>query len=263
MSLDYDASLARESDDFLTAVLDADPMAPVPSCPDWNADDLLSHLANVQHFWAHVLRNRPASPRGYTEPDRPADRAGLEQHYRTASADLRAQLAAADDAEESWTWHDSIHTVGFIRRRQAHEALIHRVDAEQAAGRPSTIDPALAADGVVECIEWMYTGAPAWGSFTPTGERVALECNDVDVRPVIGLGRFTGTDPTSGEDRDEEDVELVSASASSDPADAVVRGTAADLDLWLWHRGPLDALTVTGDETVFGRLATILAHPIT
>lgn len=261
MTLDFDAHLVRESDAFIEAVLAADPDARVPGCPDWDADDLLWHLGEVQHFWAHVVRTRPAPPKDYADPERPADRAGLEAFYRAASADLRAQLAEAADEEEAWTWHDSIHTVGFIRRRQAHEALIHRVDAEQAAGVPSVLNPALASDGAVECVEWMYAGSPDWGTYTPTGERIALDVVDTGARPVIGLGRFSGTDPKSGEERDEEDLELVSAS-SSEPADVVVRGTAADLDLWLWHRGPLDPLAVTGDTAVFGRLSTILGQPV-
>ncbi len=261
MTLDYDAHLARESDAFLDAVLAAAPDARVPGCPDWSSDDLLAHLANAQHFWADILRTRPQPPDSYTEPERPPDRAALASFYRAASADLRSQLATAADEEPAWTWHDSIHTVGFIRRRQAHEALIHRVDAEQAAGRSSTLDPALAADGVVECIEWMYAGAPAWGVFTSNGERVALECTDLGVRPVVGLGRYTGTHPTSGTAREEADLELVSAS-SPEPVDVVVRGSAGDLDLWLWHRGPLDALSVTGDDAVFASLAAILRHPI-
>ena len=33
------------------------------------------------------------------------------------------------------------HTVGFIRRKQAHEALIHRIDAEVAAGNRTPMDP--------------------------------------------------------------------------------------------------------------------------
>ena len=38
--------------------------------------------------------------------------------------------------------------LGWVRRRQGHEALIHRVDAEQAAGLASSIDPGLAEDGI-------------------------------------------------------------------------------------------------------------------
>ena len=30
----------------------------MPSCPDWNADDLLWHLAEVQWFWATIVRER-------------------------------------------------------------------------------------------------------------------------------------------------------------------------------------------------------------
>ena len=53
-------------------------------------------------------------------------------------------LEAADPAEEAWNWSDD-HTVGFILRRQAHEALVHRVDAELAAGDRTDLDPLLAS----------------------------------------------------------------------------------------------------------------------
>lgn len=262
MTLDFDAHLATESDAFLEAVLAADPDARVPGCPDWTADDLLWHLGGqVQSFWAYVLRTRPNPPEDWSEAERPADRDGLVAAYRAASADLREQLAGIPDDEPVWTWHHSNHTVGFIRRRQAHEALIHRVDAEQAAGRLSSLDPALAADGVAECIDWMYAGAPDWGRFTPSGERVALECTDTEVRVLIGLGRFTGTEPESGTERDEPDVEFLGTD-STEPADAVVRGTAGDIDLWLWHRGPLETLDVSGDQAAFATLRTILGHPL-
>ena len=63
--------------------------------------------------------------------------------------ELARVLEAADPADEAWNWSDD-HTVGFILRRQAHEALIHRLDAEQAAGDVTELDPRLAADGVEE-----------------------------------------------------------------------------------------------------------------
>ena len=49
----------------MSALADCDLDARVPSCPDWNAADLLWHLgAEVQDFWAWVLEHRPDGPDG-------------------------------------------------------------------------------------------------------------------------------------------------------------------------------------------------------
>ncbi|MGM3262735.1 maleylpyruvate isomerase N-terminal domain-containing protein, partial [Klebsiella pneumoniae] len=81
-----------------------------------------------------------------------------------ASADLVAELRAADPAEPAWSW-SADRTVGFTVRRQAHEALVHRLDAEQAAGAVTALDPALAADGVHEALAVMFGAEPPFGSW--------------------------------------------------------------------------------------------------
>ena len=68
--------------------------------------------------------------------------------FDEASQALVAALREADPDDAAWTWSKD-QTVGFILRRQAHEALIHRLDAElTATGHFSELEPALAADGV-------------------------------------------------------------------------------------------------------------------
>ena len=57
--------------------------------------------------------------------------------------------------------------MGFVRRRQAHEALIHRIDAELTAGRRTPVDPLLGADGVDEALRVMYGGVPGVGQVHP------------------------------------------------------------------------------------------------
>ena len=47
--------------------------AQVPGCPDWTLADLVWHLAEVQHFWAWVVRTGAESPALYEEPARVAD----------------------------------------------------------------------------------------------------------------------------------------------------------------------------------------------
>lgn len=261
MPIDFDRHLAAESDRFLVAVLAARSGARVPACPDWDADDLLWHLGHVQAFWADILRNRPAAPDDdQDEPERPADRVGLVSFYEASTADLRTLLAEAADDEPAWTWHATEHTVGFIRRRQAHEALIHRVDAEQAAQSPTPLDPELAADGVLECLDWMYAGKPAWGTFTPGGGSVAVETTDTGDRFLVGLGRFAGHDPRS--DKDVDDVDIVVTRDADAPAEATIRGAAAALDLWLWHRRDAEGLTREGEQAPLAALDGIVAQAV-
>ena len=60
-------------------------------------------------------------------------------------------LAAASPQTSAWTWSRD-QRVGSIRRRQAHEALIDRVDAELTAGDRTPMDPDLRTDGVHEAL---------------------------------------------------------------------------------------------------------------
>ena len=69
-------ALRAESARF-RAVLAEAPIVAVPSCPDWDTDDLLWHLGEVQWFWATIVAGRPQGPESLSRPSRPEDRAGL------------------------------------------------------------------------------------------------------------------------------------------------------------------------------------------
>lgn len=111
--------IRSESARFRAALAACDPDAPVPSCPEWTAADLLSC-------------------------------------FEATNAEFVAALASADPAEAAWSWAAE-QTVGFTFRRQAHEAPVHRLDAELAVGALTPLDPALAADGVDEALDaWLW-----------------------------------------------------------------------------------------------------------
>ena len=59
----------------------------------------------------------------------------------------------------------------FIRRRQAHEALIHRIDAELTAGDRTPMDTDLSADGVDEALHFMDAGLRSWGASSTSRRR--------------------------------------------------------------------------------------------
>jgi uncharacterized protein (TIGR03083 family) len=260
--LDFLDHLTRESARFAAAINDTPPAARVPSCPDWDADDLLWHLAQVQWFWATIVRERVSREQAEAlKPPRPGDRAGLAAFYDRASHGLADILAATSPDTAAWTWSQD-QTVGFIRRRQAHEALIHRVDAELAAGRRTPMDPRLSADGVDEALRIMYGSVPSWAAFTPdTGRTLRLRASNTGDTWLVTVGRFTGTDPGDGTVYDEPDIHTA-GSDPGDPAAAEVRGTAADLDCWLWHRQPLTPVTSSGDPAVLGQFEAAIAPGI-
>jgi len=263
-NLDYLGHLARESALFGHAIDGAAPEAMVPSCPDWNADDLLWHLAEVQWFWGTVVRDGlDGAAAEERKPDRPDGRPALMHFYLSASADLGAALASAAPQTPAWTWSDD-KTVGFIRRRQAHEALIHRVDAELTAGhRRSLMDPALSADGADEALRIMYGGdVPVWGTLASDESRtLRIQATDTGDSWLVTLGQFTGTDPDDQKSYDQPAIGV----AAEDPgtaAAATVRGTADDLDCWLWQRPPITMLERSGDPDVLTAFDALISDGI-
>lgn len=259
--LDYVAHLTRESTRFAEAIASAPPEAPVPSCPGWTADDLLWHLAWVQWWWATIVRDHLTGPQAERlQPERPPGRDGLLEFYQRASRDLRRILGTGTADTPAWTWSDD-HTVGFIRRKQAHEALIHRIDAEVTAGHRTSMDPRLSADGVDEVLRVMYSGVPAWGSFAADESKtLRIQATDTGDTWLITLGRFTGTDP-EGTCYDEPDFH-VADSDSGEPTLALISGSAADLDCWLWHRPPITAIGRSGDSDVQAEFTAAIAPGI-
>lgn len=256
---DYLRHLRADSTRLRATLAGCDPGARVPGCPDWTAADLLGHHGGVLEFWATIVEQRPAGPPDdWQESDKPAAYEALLAYHEEQEGRLLAALAAADPTETAWTWSEE-QTVGFTFRRQAHEALIHRLDAEQTAGAVSPLDPALAADGVDEALDVMYGGTPPWGTFTGDDRYVRVELTDRDESIWVRLGRFVGTDP-DGTHHDVDDLSAVPDPGV--PAAAVVAGPAAAVDTWLWRRGDDAALRVTGDSAVYDAFRRVVDQPI-
>lgn len=266
MDLDHTAyleAIQRESTRFRNVLAGVDPDARVPSCPEWTAADLLWHLTEVQEFWAGVVRSRPAAPADEGEPPRP-DVAydGLLARYDRALSGLLDALGSADPSEPAWSWSED-QRMAFTYRRMAHEALIHRVDAEETGGVRTPLDPVLASDGVAEALAIMLGGCPGWATFTGSGERARVILTDTGAELTVELGRFRGTGPESG--REFDDPTLVVLDEPAD-ADVTIRGTAEAVDTWLWRRGDADEfareIRVEGDRGVYERFRAVVDQPI-
>jgi uncharacterized protein (TIGR03083 family) len=210
---------ARFADAAAQAVLAHGWTVQVPGCPAWTLSDLVWHLAEVQHFWAWVVRTRAQDPSAYSKPARPSDEE-LLGYGLAQSAELEAALAAADPQEAVWTWAPR-KDVGFVLRRQAHEATIHTADVEELLGDVRPIPPRVAMDGLDEWLEVMVAGSFPDGP-PADAHPVVLHALDADAERTL----FPGTRPF--------------------PI-AVLTGNAGDLLLAVWRRLPIEVLTVHGD----------------
>jgi uncharacterized protein (TIGR03083 family) len=247
------AAVEAESKRCLDALRAADLATDVPSCPGWTGADLAWHLAEVQRFWADIVARLLDDPGEHEKPERPPDEALLDLLEESSSA-LVAALRDRSPEDRCWTWHPDGGTVAWVARRQAHEALIHRADAEQVAGLPvSEADPALAADGVDEIVTVMIDSVPPWGTFTPERDALTLLATETGRRWTLQFGRVTGTGPESGRAYDLDAARV----AHEHPTDTTVSGRAWDLDLWLWGRGDDNPLAISGDESLVRRLRAI------
>lgn len=258
-SLPYLDYLAADSMRFRQAVVAADPGARVPTCPDWDADDLLWHLGEVQWFWAEVVGGPLVDDADVTRLDpgpRPGDRPGLLAFFDTASARLQRVLRDTPPKTPAWTWSVE-QTAGFTRRRQAHEAMIHRVDAELLTEARTPMDPRLSADGVDEVLRVMFAGLPPWASFSgATGFVLRIETTDTGESWLVRTGRQTGTDPDDDKPVDEPSIEVLEPGVAG-PA-ASISGRAADLDCWLWNRPCLEPVLRSGSPDALAAFDTLV-----
>ena len=244
--IDFDEVLTANSNRFRQVLADVPDRAPVPSCPDWSAGDLLWHLTEVQSFWRTIVSDRLQTDEqaaAVAEPARATAHAQAVALFTQVSAHLGTALDVTADDVPVWTW-TAVHDVGWVRRRQGHEALIHRVDAEQAAGLHSSIDPGLAEDGIDELLTQFGSVLPDWGTFDPSGLLIEVRSTHSDRSWWVQLGLFRGVDP-AGTSHEEPDFQPVAGSTG--PADATLEGRAEELLLWLWGRAPGDGIQSSGD----------------
>jgi uncharacterized protein (TIGR03083 family) len=260
MTLDFLAHLRAESARFAEVLRDTDPAARVPSCPDWDADDLLWHLGEVFLFWGTIVRDRLDNPDAAEDakPERPADHTGLLELYDRAAADLIATLTETPDDVRVWTWSDD-QSAGFVRRRMAQEALIHRLDAELTAGAVTDIDADFATDGAHEALQHFCGGCPPWASYHADGPLGRVRTTDTGADWLVQLGGFSGLSPNTGKTYDHEPcLEIV---AAGEPT-FTVSATGRDLDAWLWNRPAIVEPVVEGSEADFQAFAAIIAKGV-
>jgi uncharacterized protein (TIGR03083 family) len=243
--------LSADYGDLRDAVTAVELTAPVPSCPGWTVADLVFHVGEVYLHKVTVMRTGkwPAQwpPAGLAAE---APLALLGRAY----GELRAEFSARAPASPTPTWYAADQTVAFWIRRMAQETVIHRIDAELAAGLPVTAVPDdLAVDGADEVLKRMLAfGSVAWpGEYAEMeGEHLAGE-DGQDTITVVG-GQTAWTVRPSPRQVDVED------GASDDPR-VVIEGAPDALLRWLWGRSGDDAVRTAGDPAWADYLRRMLA----
>ncbi|MEV7176510.1 maleylpyruvate isomerase family mycothiol-dependent enzyme [Kitasatospora sp. NPDC093679] len=243
--IDHRAAVAAETARFAAALDGADFATPVPSCPGWTLADLVRHAGSVHRWFSVLLHGRIQEPPRSRDVDLqlPAGDDGWADWLAGSAAVAADAFRATDPDAPMWAWGADRHA-RFWARRMLFETLVHRVDAELALGVRPEVDRTLAADGVDEFL----TNLPFAGLFAPGVAELRADDRTIRFRATDGdeswLVRLRpdgfGLDP---------------ADDGSAPADATVRGAAADLLLLVYGRPSLgaDAVAREGD-------AELLAH---
>ncbi len=243
----------RADADRIAAVAEMGVEAPVPSCPGWNVRDLLAHTGVVYAHKTTIVRDGWVEEQ--PEPIEAPISGELEWFRRTADEMLNV-LAAADPATRVATWHAPDQSVGFWRRRMAHESVIHRLDAELAHGVVTPVDAALGADGIDEILVVMLTGAPDWADSSRGDQIIVIRETDTDRMWRLRVGEFSGTSPHGTVFTDEPALFIDDGPA---PVTTTIGGPAGLIDGWLWGRSEKSALAIEGDPGLAGLLRSVAA----
>lgn len=227
--------LAEENDRFIMAARAAGWTSEVAACPGWNAAELAFHMCKVQSMFLGMLTTDAKSPKDLPRLQRPESDDGLVDLFIAGATQLEHVLENTSDDALVWTFTGP-RPASWVKRRMAHEVLVHRFDAEIAAGELSPTDEVICADGIDEkfdvFVSWL-------GDKLQLTRTVHLHCSDTEGEWMLG------PDPGG-----------VRVAREHGKGDVAFRGPAQLLLLALWRRITVDEALAAGAE-VFGDRATL------
>jgi uncharacterized protein (TIGR03083 family) len=156
---------------------------------------------------------------------------------RAGGEALLTTLRAADPEAPMWAWGADQH-VRFWSRRQLHETLVHRSDAELALGRAPWAEPAVAVDAIDEFLVNLHGAArfsPGVNNIRSDGRRLSFRASDEDREWHVTVGA--------------DGFEIGPAAGSPD---ATLTGPAFCLLLVLYRRRPAGTagMRAAGDRSL-------------
>jgi uncharacterized protein (TIGR03083 family) len=230
VELDHPALVQRELQLFVDALRRGPQSASIEACPGWDLRRLAEHVSFV-HRWATAALLTAASPPPETIPEAPTEAKALVTWVADGGdALVEALRGTAPDAP---TWHPfpAPKTAGVWPRRQLHELVVHRWDAQHAIGDADPIDAVIASDGIDEYFSMMLPRRLIRDGGEAPRSSLHVHCTDT-------AGEWLVTS-------DGRELELRREHAKGD---AALRGPAEALLLALWGRGHRPpAIDVVGD----------------
>lgn len=230
---EYVAVVGRDGRALADAAEAAGMDAVVAACPGWTVTNLLAHVGEVHDFWRRIAAEQLDDPEKMQRELPELEGHELLAWYRAGVDQLVSVLSTADPSTPVWSWAAQ-KDVAFIQRRMAQETVVHRWDAEAAAGRAYEIDPALAVDGVDEFLDF----------FAPVVRKSA--------EPIDGTVHLHATD-ADGEWFIEPSGDALAVRREHAKGDVAVRASASDVLLQLWRRPASGGVQVFGDGEVLAR----------
>lgn len=225
-----------------------DESLPIPTCPEWTLRQLVTHVGRAQRWAAEITRTKSEEVipfRAVPDGKLPADRAEQRAWLLAGPAKLADGLQQAG-SDLVWSFTGPV-PAGFWLRRMAHETLVHRADAQLAAGVAP--EPAIEADVAADAIdEWLLLCRSGIGQ---SGDRATA-------LPAGAVLHVHATDDGldgAGEWLIRQDAAGLVVEPGHAKGDAALTGPAASLLLVLLRRRPVSepAVTVYGDSTVADR----------
>jgi uncharacterized protein (TIGR03083 family) len=242
----YAAEIEASTAGLAEILTEHDQSLPIPTCPDWTLRQLVTHVGRAHRWAAEITRTRSDAFIPFREvPDGklPDDRADQPAWLRAGAAQIADAVREAG-SDVVWSFTGPVPARFWIRR-MAHETLVHRADAQLAAGAEP--EPVIEADVAADAIdEWLMLLA---GGFAGSaGERTealpAGACLHVHATDD-GLGG-------RGEWMIRHDAGGLTVEPGHGKGDAALTGPAASLLLVLMRRRPVSdpAVTIYGDSAV-------------
>ena len=216
----------RQEGEAILAASRQDLDAAVKTCGDWLIRDLLGHVGSVFRRAASLVEDRMTTELSWMPP--PDDLPDPTSYMSDALDDLVQALSGAEADTPVWNWSPQPHEAAFWARRMAHEATIHRYDAQRAFGVAQPLDADLANDGMDELVDVLLP-------------RIITRDNP---QLVSATYCFAATD--DGEWTLRTEATAVERLEIGTP-DVTVRGTASALLLASYNRVKWTSLEVDGD----------------
>ncbi|GAA4188876.1 maleylpyruvate isomerase family mycothiol-dependent enzyme [Microbispora amethystogenes] len=232
--LRHTEAAAAEIGRMAEVVRGQDGATPVPTCPGWDLRELVEHTGAV-HRWAAAMV-RDAADRRY---DRAAMDHGFPEGFAEAAdwldagaVQLTEALKSREPDTEVWGWAGD-RSAAFWSRRQLHETVVHRADAEIALGLVPSIDEDVAIDGIEEFFDLL-----PYARWRPLLAELKGDGETISWRAETGGSWLVRLTP-----------EGFAYERSDAPGDVTVRAeTTGDLMLTLWGRR--EPAAVEGDAAL-------------